>query len=93
MSDVTIACECWKHPNMHDSNGVCVNWDRHTPPGWEHGAEPPVCNHLNAILFTRPDGEYNLFAAPDGGGTFGVTLPRHQLLELAAQINEQLARE
>lgn len=22
-------CECWRYPNMHDKERVCVNWDLH----------------------------------------------------------------
>lgn len=43
----TKPCDCWAYPRMHDSRGVCVNWE-------QHGGEP--CGLGHATKLTKENG-------------------------------------
>jgi hypothetical protein len=53
---MTEHCDCAKYPNMHDSQGICTNWERHALRHWRAGtliANPCPARHYQNADGTR----------------------------------------
>lgn len=58
------ACDCWQYPRMHDSAGVCVNWEQHknAPCDRFHTVSPTLAVSVTEFSLRERDGEDGVFA-------------------------------